>query len=417
VVQNMNYQVVAAGLKYLGLIVGTASSIWGALSELKKDGPDGRKVLTRPGKISIAVTIISLVVSLTSAAVEERLARQSDKRATDQRQADSISELRRHQELISSQLQVLGLSEKTREEDQGRFNQLTRQQALATRNILIAAQSLRQISITWTFPHANSIKREIFKSLADDEAQLDEEWGKDPHDGLYYQKFAQFNYEDVVRSLILRLGDASQGDKYALALFALDDAGSVILPLGFLNVDQLRSQHFVALPSLDFDVAAGIQLLGNDVPTRKRRLFASSFSYPNVPEDNSNVELHWDIAGADAIRAIDKSDPSLIPILPQVMRVAIITEIRELIVNPSQTSEQIYSWNIWDRNGSRRGRDLAVAPFRGSRLRIVPNGIEDMARTYEMREVSSRNIGVSYDVPAFCEIEMWEGTPVSTDPR
>ena len=79
--------------------------------------------------------------------------------------------------------------------------------------------------------------------------QLDEEWGKDPHDEFTYQKLAEFNYEDVVRSLILQLGDASKDDEYALALFALDDAGSVILPLGFLNVDQLRSQQFVALPS------------------------------------------------------------------------------------------------------------------------------------------------------------------------
>jgi hypothetical protein len=69
----MDYQVVAAGLKYLGVIVGTASSIWGVLTDPKKDGPDGRKVLTRPGKISIVVTTISLVVSLTSAAVEQRL--------------------------------------------------------------------------------------------------------------------------------------------------------------------------------------------------------------------------------------------------------------------------------------------------------------------------------------------------------
>jgi hypothetical protein len=129
------------------------------------------------------------------------------------------------------------------------------------------------------------------------------------------------------------------------------------------------------------------------------------------------VELHWDIAGADAIRAIDKTDSSLIPVLPQVMRVAIITGIRELIVDPSQTSAQIYSWNIWERDGSRNGKDLAVAPFRESRLRIVPNGIQDMARTYEMREVSSRSVGASYDVPSFCRIEMWEGSPVSADPR
>ena len=51
----MDYQVVAAGLKYLGLIVGTASLFGGVLTEPKKGGPDGRKVLTRPGKISIAV--------------------------------------------------------------------------------------------------------------------------------------------------------------------------------------------------------------------------------------------------------------------------------------------------------------------------------------------------------------------------
>jgi hypothetical protein len=55
--------------------------------------------------------------------------------------------------------------------------------------------------------------------------------------------------------------------------------------------------------------------------------------------------------------------------------------------------------------------------LRGSRLRIVPNGIEDMARTYEMREVSSRMIGVSPDVRELCEIDLWEGSSVSTDPR
>jgi uncharacterized protein (DUF1778 family) len=42
----MNDQVIAEFLKYLGLIVGTASAIWGAANELKEDDPRDFEVLS-----------------------------------------------------------------------------------------------------------------------------------------------------------------------------------------------------------------------------------------------------------------------------------------------------------------------------------------------------------------------------------
>ena|ERR1700731_4905186 len=148
----MNYQILTEALKYLGLLIGTASSVWGALNELKEDGPDGRKKLTRAGKLSIVITIFSFAVSLTSQGIGDNLQRKAEIKLEAQRQDERIAELARHQELISHQVQTLSLEEKTREEALQRFDRLAHQEAASTADILIAGQSLRDISLTWQFP-------------------------------------------------------------------------------------------------------------------------------------------------------------------------------------------------------------------------------------------------------------------------
>jgi hypothetical protein len=59
-------------LKYLGLALAAGSSIWGTVNELTVT-VDGRKKLTRAGRVSIALTILGLVISVTSEDIQRRI--------------------------------------------------------------------------------------------------------------------------------------------------------------------------------------------------------------------------------------------------------------------------------------------------------------------------------------------------------
>jgi hypothetical protein len=407
----MNDQVIAEFLKYLGLIVGTASAIWGAANELKEDDPKGGKRLSVAGKTSIAITVISLVVSLTSAAVGDKLARAADKSAEAKRQAETVSQIQRHQELISRQLEALALSEKAREEQHQRFDGLTRQEARSASKILMAGQSLRDISLTWTFPRGGSIANALFSQFDGDVDELDKEWGRDPHWNLYYEKKEYLNYDDVVRSLLNQLGVAASNGGSTLAMFKLDDTGAVVLPPGFLKVNQLGT---LDVPLKDVDVAAGIELSGEGSPTQRRK-FTSSMSLPEVYRTGSAVELRWDLSGVNSVRAIDKADPSLIAVLPHQMQVVVLTSIENLPVNPSETSEATYLIDMWHVSTDGK-KDLTPMPLRASRLRLVPNGVESMASTYEMKLVKIQPVLIREPDKWYCQAAIWSGRLLEAEP-
>ena len=78
--------------------------------------------------------------------------------------------------------------------------------------------------------------------MDEDTKALDDEWGRDPHQDTYYAQLDQLNYVDAVRALISALSNSASDEKSALALFSFDDAGSVVLPVGFIEADQLQPQ-------------------------------------------------------------------------------------------------------------------------------------------------------------------------------
>src|SRR5215831_19936247 len=80
-------------LKYLGLGLAAGSSVWGTLNVLTITGSHGRKKLTTAGVISIALTILGLVISVVSEDLQRREAARSQA-------AQVIAEAKRTNEII-----------------------------------------------------------------------------------------------------------------------------------------------------------------------------------------------------------------------------------------------------------------------------------------------------------------------------
>jgi hypothetical protein len=59
------YETVLGLLKYTGLVIGTASSLWSATTVEAKE-KSGHKRLTRAGNISVAFVILGFAVALVS---------------------------------------------------------------------------------------------------------------------------------------------------------------------------------------------------------------------------------------------------------------------------------------------------------------------------------------------------------------
>lgn len=395
---NESLQVIAQITKYLGVVVGTASSVWGAIHELNKSGPDGQKRLTTAGKFSIAITIVSFVVSLASAAVGDRLARIADNDAQKRRQDDAIAQITRHQELISGELQALDAADKTRSEQRRQFDELAQREAKSTRNIVFSAQPLRSLNVDWVFP---ALTPSTSQQIVEAENKL-----KKPAEFLlyrlfdgrstpeYFQQYFDMRQDALLTPVLNSLGGAGWSDDSTVALFALDDSAAVVLPLGYVTLEQLGFKEDAAGSPAGspkpISVAAGVRFHekfenGNDV-TPRLRSFVSPFSAADVHMKGHSLTISWDLPSTDCMRAIDKADPSIVVTarMPDRMRVMILTHIYE---SPWETGEST-NMNVplpWQ---EAKTTDITPTTFRGSRLRITANDVREMSATYTMKLVS-----------------------------
>src|SRR5450631_751726 len=220
---NDGLQFVSQFVKYFSLVIGTASSVWGATTELKEPGANGQKRLTKSGKVSIAITIVSFVVSLTSAGLGDRLARGTDRAA-------AVREAR------------------------------------TTRDDVLMIQSLRSLKIEWVFPALDAKTSELFsdnlgKNFARDRETLLQLYDGDAASYEYQTADTIFRQKRILTPSLNLIGGAGWSEESTLALFALDDPAAVVVPMGYLKLGQLDSDKPLDpnhLPSID--VAAGVRI-------------------------------------------------------------------------------------------------------------------------------------------------------------
>lgn len=183
-------------LKYAGLIIAAASSIWGTTTNLTEER-DGNKRLTRAGYAAIAFMLLGLFISIGSNVLEDR--------------------------------------QKSTERDEALKAEIRR-----TNRIIVSGQPLTSLDLRWEFQGVNNPLQEVMKRAGEQVASFyDNVQGRD----VSGQEANEINRTEELYPFLLNLskqfapdGAGSQEpNPNILVLIALDEAQNSVLPFGRLD--------------------------------------------------------------------------------------------------------------------------------------------------------------------------------------
>jgi hypothetical protein len=111
----MEFKTLLSVLKYTSYIVAASSTIWGLTHELYVKDEQGRRRLVRAGRIALGITILSLLVSLNTTALDGFIQYQDE---NDKKRQDSINALAReqHENAIEQKRRDEALAQQQRDE-------------------------------------------------------------------------------------------------------------------------------------------------------------------------------------------------------------------------------------------------------------------------------------------------------------
>lgn len=91
----MELKTFIATLKYSGVVLAALSTVWGLTHELYIKDESGRRKLTGPGKAAIAIVLLSLLISLNTAVLENILKGRDEQRAQDAAKLSRVEQQQR----------------------------------------------------------------------------------------------------------------------------------------------------------------------------------------------------------------------------------------------------------------------------------------------------------------------------------
>lgn len=385
-------QILAQSLKYFGLMVGTASAVWGALLDLKEEGPGGKKRLTKAGKLSIGITIVSFVVSLSSAALVDRLAREADKEAAKKRQDESFEQFKRHQEVISGQLQELDKAENLRSEQREQFDKLTQREAKRTTDIIIAGQPLTSLTLTWAIRGLDAELVQMLKNGYDNAMDFIKDQQGERGDEQNRAVFRENQLYPFLVALSRHFtNDAAKDTNPNVAvLLALDDDHNSVLPFGFL--DQMNpwlrgatgtASKYTIPPSLEIGSHSAF---GN----------ANLLNWPWLQVDNTNAIITWTLDPLTFAESLNRQNNFIVPTAkcPSVLRIAILFDITgapPFAAGNFALAEDQDFWKFHDypdtQNENFRGKVALITKNFSSSVRLVPNNSSLVTYNYGLNQV------------------------------
>ena len=323
-------------LKYMGAIVAGATLLLGLYGKLSA----GQWRVTRTDWLTVALAVAGVLVSITSIYVQENQAKQAVHRA---READA----QRHRREL-------------------------------------AGTPLRSLTIEWAFRGTPPRSRAARASRASSQT-CNAEW----------EARREPRQRAEVYPFLASLGGAPSDT--VVLLLALDDAPEPanVLPLGLLFAKVKREEDSLewrqTTPASLRNVAATIEFaedldqchdinvrnLPSPAIDRPRRCDPR----PELHRDGDSVVVRWDLRANCIASGIDRTDGSSPPtaLLPARMRALLFTQIGDFPRSP----ENFAKWGPllpWESDRQRPGvfQD-------GSRLRLMPNGLQADAVEYEMR--------------------------------
>lgn len=376
-------------LKYAGLIIAAASSIWGTTTNLTEER-DGNKRLTRAGYAAIAFMLLGLFISIGSNVLEDR--------------------------------------QKSTERDEALKAEIRR-----TNRIIVSGQPLTSLDLRWEFQGVNKPLQEVMKHAGEQVASFyDNVQGRD----VSGQEANEINRTEELYPFLLSLSkefapdEAGSQDKKPnpniLVLIALDEAQNSVLPFGRLDSSitwGLRISDFLlhkqAMLAGGVSFCENYSCAGGEPYAHVTRELGSWPSIERVKSRPADAfAIRWSLDPMTFANAVEKQNSFIVPTarLPIVLKIAVLFSIHDLPfksanfalpftytlwTQPDSTSGgnfTLATHTVWGGQERRSGENTSQgAAFSSSIVRLIANNMPEAAYTYRLKIVTQKPLLDDYD--------------------
>ncbi len=340
-------------LKYAGLVLAAASSIWSATNVESREAGGVRK-LTRAGKVAIGLTLLGLLISVASNLLQDQL-------NAENAQSAAAKEL-------------------------ARMNR-----------IIISGQPLTQLHLSWTF---HEVKEPLLAFLKTADGTMREDWQQAFFNvPMSSDDVAVMNSQyELFPFLNFLAHDSLDQPKTAnvLAMIALDDGLNAVLPFGSLETAIAPPPDAAVKPAPE-GAAGPVGVV--DWEYVQRFILSGSFEGANTPilaiTHDADVDISWNLDPVMFSRAIDRRERSVgVPAgLPFELKIVLFYDIAELPFHMANLvgSSRLFSWgDLWNEQAKAVPRTPGL--FSASSIEFVPNGLTDEAVRYALKRVSQNPV-------------------------
>jgi hypothetical protein len=322
------------------------ATVWSATTVVSQE-VEGRKHLTRAGKIAIALTLIGLATTVTLTALQDYQAKQAAlKQATE--------ESRR------------------------------------TNRIILAGQPLASLGLRWAFPADRNLAAFVDSATR----TMHEEVRDHAQSGVGASQMHDLAKAAVLHPFLsgLAKGAFAGSHKLVIVLISLDTYHNAVLPFGFIGQRTTWSGSKFE-DSRTTPLSGGIDQIENlgasfygGVFTKRTR---DVRRVPTLALDaESRVVLTWELDPVSLRAAVDRQGRPLTANLPERLMMLIVHDVKNLPFAPGTFAIS----SLFDPWNTASYTLCNTVPMRGvlaaATLTLVPNELTDQASQYKVRTVT-----------------------------
>jgi len=343
------YAIILNILKYVGLAIASAATIWTATNITSKE-VNGKKELTTAGRVSIIFTLSGLAISITSNILEEKL---KAKKASQQ----AIAEIKR------------------------------------TNKIILSGQPLLQLTLSiqcnGDFKDFKQFSEVLHDEYIEEATNQQGEVSSSKGDAI---QFAHGVFPLFMKSIT---GEDRRSEDF-LFLISLDEHQNNVLSYGYVNdwsVLDIQNGGYDSSESKRTKYSKGIL---SDEDVWKPAYYGGNkrISDPGFGSTEDGIRFEWNLDSSTLFDCLNKLK-SHIPLsanLSPIIKVAILYNLKKLPVeNENMTSSFGEIWGPYNCEDEQES-DAVKNIYTNSALYLTPNQLDNETLTYSLESVCYKKI-------------------------
>jgi hypothetical protein len=415
-------------LSLLGAAITTTSSIWGATHKLSIDKPDGKKEILLSGKLSIAFTVIGLMITFCSGIIGYRNAvREADQKATkevlarremeeEKRKKELDEILRENRMLLAQEFQTGILKAYNKYLINEAELEAQRRELVFTRDIILSSQPLRSLSFSWRF---SGLEKSVCQSLEHLEQDATDyiDGAEDLFAGMYGKR--HFETQALVRrykqlypflSYLTGTQSIESGSRIpVLVVISFDEQSSAVVSFGLLAESIAASPYSGELKSYGW--SGGIEYEDNfdafehmDLPVSTTRKSAAPYLERISKREYA---ISWNLDAASLFNALDFATPqAFVPAkLPDRFKIMLFYGIEKLPFEQDNLAKPLDVMpTFWSRFSEPYSHDREDI-FKKQTVSLSFNG-QNNGAMYDVFKTEDTDVTESFDPPeTYCRVK------------